>query len=382
MRKNCGLLAHVAFLGCALAWIGPAVAQEPASIPDAVAEETSWSPQVELHGFGSWAYGNTDGNGYLVGSEDGDYGHSNFALNIAAEPIRDLWIRAQIDLQAADEETEVEFDYGFVEWRFSDALRLRVGQAQQPFGLYAEIFDVGTLRPFLTLPQSIYGPVELVAESYQGAGLTGRLRSGDWEVDYDAYFGGIVLHAGDPLAFLEAEEPEEVEAVRDTIGGRLNITSPIADLSFGVSGFMGEKTEDKSRHKVYAAHVQHLANKLWLRAEAGWLDDDAETAHSGYLEAAYFLTPKWQLASRYEWLDSEPAEEQPRIFDPLFEHREKAIGINYWHSSSLVLKLSFHEVRGNRFARPEDPEAVQQAIEEGSLSHKTRLIAIGAQFSF
>jgi hypothetical protein len=49
------------------------------------------------------------------------------------------------------------YDYGFAEWRFSDALRLHAGRMKHPFGIYSEIFDVGTLRPFYTLSQSVYG---------------------------------------------------------------------------------------------------------------------------------------------------------------------------------------------------------------------------------
>ncbi len=138
-------------------------------------EDEGWEPSIHLHGFGSVAAGETNGNHYMVAAEEQEIEHSSFALNLAAEPIENLKINAQVEWVTDDGEVEIERDYAFAEWSVSKALRFRFGEAQHPFGLYTEIFDVGTLRPFVKLPQGLYGPAGFAAEFYRGAGITGNV---------------------------------------------------------------------------------------------------------------------------------------------------------------------------------------------------------------
>jgi len=84
--------------------------------------------RVQLHGFGSWAYGNTDGNDYLAGSENARYNEASFALNVVASPTDRLRIVAQPDWRDDQDGTEVELDYGFAEWTFSQKSRMRAGK--------------------------------------------------------------------------------------------------------------------------------------------------------------------------------------------------------------------------------------------------------------
>ena len=70
-------------------------------------------------------------------------------------------------------EGEFSLDWGFAEYRIHDLLRLRAGKMKNPFGIFMEVKDVGTLRPFFSLPYSIYGAGNMASEAYLGAGLTG-----------------------------------------------------------------------------------------------------------------------------------------------------------------------------------------------------------------
>lgn len=390
------LLRLIALVGIALVWAGrPLAAQETASESMQPAEESAedegWEPSFHLHGFGSVAAGKTDGNHYMVGAEKNEVEHSSFALNIAAEPIQNLKIRAQVEWQTDDLKSEVERDYAFAEWWFSKALRLRLGEAQQPFGLYTEIFDVGTVRPFVELPQGLYGPAGFAAESFRGAGITGNVPGpGGWALAYDLYGGGLDLKEDDPFGFVEEEddeeeeedgEEEEQESVRNMVGGRFSFIAPDDRLSFGVSAYRGNNVDDGVRRDAWIGHVQFLSDKLWVRAEAGRQREKEDSAETGYLEAAYFLSTKWQAAARYDRQDTKDSE-FPDALPSLLKHREWALGLNYWFSSGLVVKASFHNVEGNRFARPEDFEVLRGQLEDGTLERKTNLFALSAQFSF
>ena len=71
---------------------------------------------VQIHGFGGWAYGETDGNAYLVGTEEGRYDNADFALNVTAEPMENLSIVAQIrDILSVDVEMDgLTFDHNSI----------------------------------------------------------------------------------------------------------------------------------------------------------------------------------------------------------------------------------------------------------------------------
>src|SRR5262245_46553385 len=148
----------------------------------------------EIHGFGSVVFGKTDGNAYSVGDEDGDYDHGELSMLVLAEPVDRLQVATNMSLEQSHEGFEPEVDYAFAQWTFSDRLKLRAGRVKQPFGIYTELFDVGTVRPFVTLPQGIYGPSGFVAEGFDGLAVTGRLATrGAWALDYDVYGGSIAF---------------------------------------------------------------------------------------------------------------------------------------------------------------------------------------------
>ena len=88
------------------------------------------------------------------------------------------------------------------------------------------------------------------------------------------------------------------------------------------------------------------------------------------------------MIARYERLDADAESGITESTASLFEHHEIAVGVNYWFSPSFILKLSFHDVDGNRLAHSDDPAEILRQIESGELNETTRLIRFGAQFSF
>jgi len=334
--------------------------------------------ELAIHAFGSSLYGKTDGNTYSVGTEEGRYSNSQLSLNLSAHVSDKLQITGQMAFSQNGEGVQPTLDYAFAEWRFSDGLKLRAGRVQQPFGLYTEVFKVGTLRPFAILPQGIYGPVGFVAEGYDGIGLTGRWRSSSgWALQYDVYGGGVEL-GGDAILPPSGENQEAggTETVRNSVGGRIVIETPVAGLAFGVSGYSGE--EDVERHSVYGAQAEYVAGPWSLRAEYGRLVSRSRT-HAFYVEGARRIGPL-QAAARFDWFEARAvAEALPA--ESLGRHRDTAFGLNYWFHPGLVLKVSYHIVEGNRIARPA-AEELPAVLSAGTLDTRTHLLVAGAQFSF
>jgi len=344
---------------------------------------------IELHGFGGWAYGDTDGNAYEIGTEEGSYQNADLALNITATPINRLSIVAQLRGEATAGEDEFELDYGFANWHFSDALNIRIGRVKHPFGIYGDIYDVGTLRPFYLLPQSIYGPNGYTARAYNGVGAQGFLAgSSGWGLQYDLYFGQIEgdfvtpgLLTTKPELFLEPSVNFGFE-VNKTVGLRAKIITPVNGLSFSVSTYFGDDEtfldlprplEEDVIREVALASIEYVNPKWTVRAEYGTLkrDIDFELA-GGYVEAAYKFSERWQLAGRWDTfeieLPSTDLSQLPPFFPQLLNHDEVAIGVNYWFSSNFVVRLSYHQAEGNRAAFLETPEQVLDLLTNGQIS--------------
>lgn len=366
---------------------------------------------VQIHGFGGWAYGETDGNLYLVGSQDGNYENADFALNLSAHPAERITLVAQVFFQLADpfageEDLKVDLDYAFAEIFLSDLAKARIGRVKHPFGIYTEVYNVGTLRPFFTLPQSIYGPQGIVSKAYNGVGFTGARGGGaeGWGFQYDVYGGQLEADLEYPGALSPTAEQDFLKPrvkttvkVNDMIGARFNVLAPIEGLHFGLSAFEGDSEvqlragtqEDPLgvlSETVLGAHVEYVGDRLWARSEWASLDRDDFNYDGYYVEAAYKLTSHWQVAARYEdWSSEVPGIDTstfPPFFQQLFRHEETALGINYWLTPSAVLRLSYHLAKGNRFAFPEKPDEILNAILTNNLEDETRLIVFGIQFSF
>lgn len=367
--------------------------------------------RLSISGFGRWAYGNTDGNAFLAGRDDGKADTIGMALNTFARPADRLVVSAQFFYDSS----RVNVDWAFAEWRFADALRLRAGQVKLPFGAYWEVKDVGTLRPFYNLPVSIYSYADLAAESYYGAGLTGSLAPlASFDVSYDVFAGSMWLESSDrfraapaapsgPTPASPTAPPQTVSTrLDDTFGGRLTVATPLPGLTLRVSGYRGEVADlgaqtqgagpPGSAAYAYGVSLEYLGEWLEVRSEGFRKSEGREATRqktqTGYVEVAVRFLRDWQIAGRAESATYELA----RFTGPasLRRHEELAAGLNYWFNRDFVLKTSYHVVDGNRFAVPEYPwnalttNGTQGAGDPADVQYDpdTRLLMIGAQFSF
>ena len=339
--------------------------------------------KLSVGGFGQWGYGRTAGeNAYFVGNREGNYENAQFSLAVTAQPQDDVLVAGQVFLAP---DGEVSLDWAFGEYRLHDLLRVRAGKVKNPFGIFMEVKDVGTLRPFFTLPHSIYGAGGFGAEAYLGAGITGEWlgRSG-WGLTYDLFGGALAMPVFEPRQVLGGPAPydfstvtvEEREA-KDVVGGRLVLATPLAGLSFRLSGFTGEIEEGvlTERLTVYGVSAEWALDRFQLRGELFRATvGTEETNLAGYAEVAWNVLPKVQLALRYESLREE-REGIPQQ-SSLLHHDEVAVGLSYWPSPNLAFKGSYHRADGNRFAIP----ALSAA--DGSIDGRTDLFVVGAQFAF
>jgi hypothetical protein len=341
---------------------------------------------VHIHGFGGWSYGRTNLNRYLSGIRLGDYQTASFALNVLAHPTERLAIVSQIELIRRANHSETELDYAFAEWSFSDAVRLQAGKITHPFGIYTEVYEVGTLRPFLTLPQSIYADVGFSSESFEGVGLRGRVSPGrGWNLAYNVYAGGVTLEVDErPLAALTGENPGSGElSLREVLGARVIFSPPVGGLSIGFSGYSGiAGVEETARETALGAQLEFLTDRVWIRGEVArqW-EAGGPRLTAQYAELAVFLTRGIQAAFMYDRLRTTIPGPDASSAPNLLRHTEGALGLNYWPRPELGFKSSIHFVSGNRLAFPDGATAAE-LLNPNFDRRGTRLVQLGVQFSF
>jgi hypothetical protein len=368
------------------------------------AHAQSTTERYSLRGFGGWNLGHTDNqNTYAyVASGDTEYNNYNFALNLAAQPSDKLTVRAQAFWGEDLRGRRIDLDYVFAQWAHSPKLKVRVGKVLSPFGLYTEIYDVGTLRPFYLLPQFYSGVTGLLPKAYLGGGLTGVLPLGDeWELDYDAFGGEVrfqtiptdVPVGMDPATGMPITATVDVQLIgRPMIGGRLGLGSPSHGFKVGVAAMHADIEQSvnggprgpypvSEAADLVNAYLQWEHGPLTVRSELFEAFADTATLRSTYAEASYKLTRHLQVAGLYErtTLDPDPGSLYASLPDQLKEHESVGLGLNLWATPDVVFKVNGYSVHGNLAARPANP-AVDAAM--GRLDDSTLVLVVGAQFAF
>lgn len=355
--------------------------------------------KLHLDGNGEWSFQATDRVPavYGQGVPGGEWETAMFDLLAVARPTDAISVFAQMGFDKVD----VELEWAFLEWRLNDALRIRAGKVKQPLGNYTELRFVGTARPLFDLSTAVYGPNLIAADAYSGVGLTGDVHFGaGWSFQYDLWGGGLTLPTYEPFKLMASRaaalpgdltEPPafEEEHVENLFGLRASLTTPSA-WTFRVSGFGGNMDSDIDgavRLWVAGASAWYRGEKLWLSAEGFYSDEvHFEQTLAAYLEAAWFLSQRVQVAARCDV--SRTRLPGWRSSDPLLRHASWTAGANYWVLPTAVLKASVDYVEGSRFIL--DEEWVEAGYEHAALPvasiadppRRTLRFVVGTQFSF
>jgi len=336
----------------------PALAPQ---IPQDTVEEQPIRP-FKIGGFANWAYGKTNNiNEYDLGSPQGRYDNIDMGLILTLGVLPSVNATAQVSFQSANDQTETDVDFAFVDWKINDKFTVRGGQVKNPFGLYSEYLGVGTVYPFNDVPQSIYGGTTIGKEFYRGVGVSGiAFTTRKWEGTYDLFFGGLLNDELNPAeAISEAIQNGQStvtidglsEPIRQAFGGRLTVARADSGFRFGVNGHSGV-SPDKGRMTALGAFASYDTARYLLRAEFGNAFESGFIHHSGaYVEAGYKIDRHWQPVFRYEWA-REGLVTPVAIPDSFKSHRDIGGGLDYWVNPKAVLKFSYHHVDGNMLSVP------------------------------
>jgi hypothetical protein len=347
--------------------------------------------RLVINGAGAGAFTLTNGNDVfnteLIGGHVGSFRNAEFNLFIAVKPMDRVTI---VTLVFFDEIGQIEtgLDWSFVEFLATDWLKIRAGEVKLPLGISNEVEPIGTLRPFFALPAAVYGPSSIAADTYFGVGATGEVSSASgYRLGYDFFGGNMSFDTSEPFG-AKAQPPvfqhgtavaPVKETVRNVLGGRLSLFTPLEGLSFRLSSYRGS-LEDTSLAVVLLS-AEYVSDRWSVRTE-GYRSAQAaigQINHGGYVEVAYHFTPEIQGAVQVDAMRT-----HARGIDdasPFLYHRGVGLGLNYWFSPALVAKSSIQQIEGNRLAYPTQ---LADAVAPGGpgVPESTLLFTAGLQFSF
>jgi len=358
---------------------------------------------ISIHGFGGWAYGQTDNdNIFNFATKDGEYNNYYFSLNLTAQPAENLTINSQVYWGQARHEQKMDLDYIFAQYNYLPELSFRLGKVKSPFGLYAETYDVGTLRPFYLLPQGMYQSI--FPKSYVGLGITGEYEvAEEWNLAYDVIAGEMEMNGfyveipsefdysmGFPVP-INFEKIHMTPVGREVVGAKVSLSPPVDGLNIGLSymnfkfnmrrdGGEREESFTKNSHYIASGHLEFVTDDISFKSELYQIGKETETT-GGYFEAAYTLFNHWQLAASYDWYENTTESTVSRTpHKPALEHKSTALGLNYWFNPNLVLKANYYMIEGNAFAQP--ALIAMDMMQGKTIEEKTNALIIGTQFSF
>ena len=179
---------------------------------------------------------------------------------------------------------------------------------------------------------------------------------GAHDEDADHHDDGAIAGLADPDgSFSEASSETTSDENHRSVGGRIGFL-PIPNLELGASFLSGREQGSGDRFNLVGLDAWYSLRGLQLRAEYVALSSDAPDAWGYYAQAAYRLrhripqtTGLLGVVSRLEpvirWGEVRGSGAR--------EHKQLALGLNYWLYPSVPLKLTYElndgSVDGGRF---------------------------------
>ena len=207
---------------------------------------------LEIHGFLSQGYLQTDRGDYMVKTDDGTFKFNEMGFNVSNDISEDIRLGIQFISKSFGDlsENTSNVDWAYADYRWRNYLGFRFGRIKVPFGLYNEIRDIDMLRTSIFLPSCIYSESwRDTLKSIDGVGLYGYLSlNALGDINYQALTGHQHLSIDGGIAhYIErigTFEITSLEAKKSYIGSVI-WDLPIEGLSIG-SSFLSNKFIEKS----------------------------------------------------------------------------------------------------------------------------------------
>jgi len=266
-------------------------------------------------------------------------------------------------------EEDVELDWAYFEYKFTDNLSIKIGKIQLPFGIYNEIRDVGTLLPFYRIPFSPYGEGNYMSETLDGAVLKYNLElSLDWSLESKVFLGQWNWYewANIPNPFGEGFiTTYGIANVENAYGFQSWIFTPIEEIALGGGLIRGHVSNGLSfsdggsigSQDFYMAHVSvdaSFRSAIFRTDYTYFRPDDAILNVALYhIQTGYNFTQKLSLFLQYEnsnILDADVPSGQQAGYGSAYGdfkyYQGTSVSVKYDVFTYLTLKSEYHWCSG------------------------------------
>ena len=185
---------------------------------------------VEFHGYATQGFAISDHNNYYtLNSNHGSLRFTEVAVNATAQVTERTRVVVQVATVINDRTAtpQLMLDFGFVDYRFSDAIGIRLGRFRGLNGLYSEVWDTDIARVPIFMPTSVYDAEgRQMFMNAQGAQVYGSLRS---------QHAGSLDYAGNVGALSRFTTQGSDVDLKLNVTGRVIYNTPLDGLRVGGS---------------------------------------------------------------------------------------------------------------------------------------------------
>jgi hypothetical protein len=336
------------FLPAAWAWAadnedGELPSEEPPAEeePPPPAAGPGAGTRLQIHGYLTQAYAQSDGLGVFGATEDGTTDYRTLALQVSYELDRASRFVVQLAHQrlgdADDFADDVFLDWAFFEHRFGDRTKVRAGRILTPIGLMNEVRDVGILLPFFRVPESFYGETSFSLETIDGLSIGHEFRADSgWGLEAIAFAGG--WDTADPPASLgRAEDGTGLTAIVKTPFEGLRLAGGYLEF-LAEEGSVAPDTRERRRYSWGA--VELARERFSFIAETSrFVRRGVSDERAWYAQATYRPFDKLSLHGQFEHGDIDLLRTPFGRFDIV---NDWAVGFSFHFKPQAAVKGEYH----------------------------------------
>ena len=112
---------------------------------------------------------------------------SRLGLQISAKVNQDISVTGQLLAKAREENSNVNADWAFVNYRVNEPISIRAGKIKFPTFLISDYYEVGYAYPWIRPPQEVYSSNPIT--TLNGVDMLARFRFGDMSLLVQPYYG-------------------------------------------------------------------------------------------------------------------------------------------------------------------------------------------------
>lgn len=281
---------------------------------------------------------------------------------------------------------EIDYDWGFYQYNFTDDTWIKAGKILRPFGIYSEISDVSVLLPFYQATYPLYMEGNFTSKSYNGVAFNHAFHmQEDWTLSLELFAGEYEFTEwyiiNNPVTGKRQELVGTVDG-KNNFGFWSWLNTPYEGVRFGFGAIQSDfrngiqYSEDglvgPEKTRVWHASVDITRENWFLRSEGSkvkaFINDFGGFGSTSQFSLEVLNNLRFNM--QYEWLTINDAPVfgiDPGKTTDFDYQRDVAVGFSYNNDGKFTLKLEGHWNRSYAIEEPftflgSDPPSTYFAI--------------------